>query len=132
MVRVEMNRDDHELRPAEYCQQALEVIQLSEERRKRRKRDTGADQLGLQIKQELLRGAIEADPDPDSFEEWLLEQVIASPASGSTRAMAMEVLADYENARVVDSFGGWLADGAPSPRIEFPGDNRSSNKRREP
>ena len=122
--------DQPELRPAEYCRQALEVIELSEERRKRRKRDTGADRLGMDIKQELLSGAIEADPDPDRFEEWLLEQVIASPASGSTRAMAIEVLADYENARAVESFGGWLADGAPSPRFRFPGEEDKNRKRR--
>jgi hypothetical protein len=129
MVSVEMSQSDRpDLRPAEYARQALDVIELSEERRRRRKRDTGADRAGMDIKQELLVGAIEADPDPDRFEEWLLEQVIKSPTSGSTRAMAIEVLADYEKARAVESFGGWLAEGAPSPRFRHP--DELSKKRR--
>jgi hypothetical protein len=107
-----------ELRPAEHCHQALEAIRVSEERRKRRKRDTGPDMAGMSIKRELLEKAIKADPEPDEFEAWLLEQVITSPTSGPIRAMAMEIHADYENARSVQSFSGWLADGAPTPRFD--------------
>lgn len=130
MVPMEMSQPENPgLRPAEYCQQALEIIELSEERRRNRKRDTGPDRIGMDIKQELLADAMKADPDPEQFEEWLLEQVIRSPASGSTRAMAMEVLADYENARAVDSFGDWLADGAPSPRFRHPEEPKKKRRR---
>jgi hypothetical protein len=107
-----------EFRPAAYCQQALEAIRVSEERRKRRKRDTGPDLAGMSIKRDLLEKAIEADPEPDEFEGWLLQQVIQSRASGPIRAMAIEIHADYENARAVQSFSGWLADGAPTPRFD--------------
>jgi hypothetical protein len=106
------------IRPAELCQQTLNAIQVSEERRKRRKRDTGPDVIGMNIKRDVLQAVIEADPEPDDFEAWLLQYVIETPASGPVRAMALEILAEYENARAVESFGGWLADGAPTPRFE--------------
>jgi hypothetical protein len=115
---VAMNtQSDSPLRPAQYCQQAIDAIRVSEERRKRRKRDTGPDLIGMDIKRDLLEQAIDADPEPDDFEAWLLQQVIQSRASGPTRAMALEILAEYENARAVQSFGGWLAEGAPTPRF---------------
>jgi hypothetical protein len=116
-----MNGDStSELRPAEYCRQAMQAIRVSEERRKRRKRDTGPDLTGMSIKRELIEKAIEADPAPEEFEAWLLQQVIKSPASGPIRAMAIEIHADYENARAVQSFSGWLAEGAPTPRFDQP------------
>jgi hypothetical protein len=111
------------LRPAEFCRQTLEVIRLSDERRRRRKRDTGPDALGIEMKRELLERAIEADPDPDQFEAWLLQRVIEAPAGGPLRAMAMEIHADYQNALAVESFGGWLSDGAPTPRYDEQADN---------
>ncbi len=72
----------------------------------------------MQMKREILERAIEADPDPDEFEGWLLQQVIDAPAGGPLRAMAMEIHADYENVRAVESFGGWLSEGAPTPRFD--------------
>ena len=107
--------NSNSLRPAEFCRQSLEIIQISEERRKRRKRNTGPDMVGMDMKRTLLERAIEADPEPEEFEAWLLQQVIDAPAGGPLRAMAMEIHADYENARVVESFGGWLSEGAPAP-----------------
>jgi hypothetical protein len=126
---MEMKRNPEEpLQPAEYCRQALQAIEVSDERRKRRKRDTGPDVTGMDIKRELLQKAIEAEPAPGDFEGWLLEQVIASPAAGPIRAMAIEIHADYENARMFHSFNKWLADGAPTPRVEDP----SRPRRRRP
>ena len=118
----------HQLRPAEFCRHALEVIKGSDERRRRRKRDTGPDVIGMQMKRDLLERAIEADPEPEEFEGWLLQQVIDAPAGGPLRAMAIEVHADYENARAVESFGGWLAEGAPTPRYDD--SPRETKKRR--
>jgi hypothetical protein len=105
-------------RPAEFCRQAAEVIRGSEERRRRRKRDTGPDVLGMEMKRDLLERAIAADPEPDEFEAWLLQQVIEAPAGGPLRAMAIEIYSDYQNARAVESFGGWLSEGAPTPRFD--------------
>lgn len=112
------------LRPADYCTQALDAIRVSDERRKQRKRDTGPDVFGMDIKRDLLEKGIEADPEPDEFEGFLLQQVIESPAGGPIRAMAVEVLADYQNACMFQSFNQWLADGAPTPRVEDPARRR--------
>jgi hypothetical protein len=119
---------DHrsELTPAEFSHHSLQAIEAAEGRRKKRKRDTGPDLTGMGIKRELLERAIAEEPAPDEFEAWLLQQVIASPASGPVRAMAIEILADYQNACSVQSFGSWLEDGAPSPRIKDPARPRRS------
>lgn len=116
------------LRPSTYCQRALNAILVSEERRKRRKRDTGPDVLGMEIKRDLLKDAIEADPEPEKFEPWLLQRVIESKAGGPVRAMALEILAEYRNACSVESFGGWLEQGAPTPRMST--ENEGRKKRR--
>jgi hypothetical protein len=42
------------LRPAEFCRQLLATLDVSEGRRKRRKRDTTPDAIGLAIKRDLL------------------------------------------------------------------------------
>lgn len=118
---MEMNTDSNKtLQPADYCRQALQAIEVSDERRKRRKRDTGPDLTGMDIKRDLLEKGIVAEPGPEEFEGWLLQQVIESPVAGPIRAMAIEIFADYENARMFHSFGGWLAEGAPTPRVEDP------------
>ena len=110
-------RSQTDLAPAAYAEQALNAIDVSEARRKKRKRDTRSDLTGMNIKRGLLEGAIHDQPAPDEFEGWLMEQVFQAPAGGPIRAMAMEVLADYENARLFHSFNNWLADGAPTPKV---------------
>lgn len=115
----------HILHPVQYCSYALQAIEVSEERRKRRKRDTGPDVIGMDIKRDLLRKAIEDKPEPDQFEAWLMEQVINSGAGGPVRAMALEVFADYQNACADPSFSQWLADGAPTPRFQGPANSRN-------
>ncbi|MEX2426542.1 MAG: type III secretion fhipep protein [Thermomicrobiaceae bacterium] len=106
-----------QLTPAEFSKHALQAIEASEGRRKKRKRDTGPDLTGMGIKRDLLQRAISEEPSADEFEAWLLQQVITSQAGGPIRAMALEILADYQNACSVQSFGGWLTEGAPSPRV---------------
>lgn len=113
--------DQQTLHPGDFCAQALEAIEVSEGRRKRRKRDTGPDVIGMDLKRELLRRGAEARPEPDQFEAWLMEQVFQADAPGPIRAMALEILADYQNACDYHSFSGWLAEGAPTPKVEDPG-----------
>ena len=105
------------LRPGEFCRQLLGATDASEGRRKRRKRDTTPDAIGLAIKRDLLARAAEQDPEPDRFEAWLLEQTFRAPASGPVRALCSEILAEYRHACADPNFRGWLAQGAPSADI---------------
>src|SRR6266571_178551 len=67
--------------------------------RRRRKRDTNPDAIGMAIKRRLLEETVRDDPAPDAFEGWLLERCLSGePASGPVRAMALEVLAEWRSA----------------------------------
>jgi len=102
-------------RPATICRQLLVAMEGSEGRRKRRKRDTTPDAIGMTIKRDLLERAAEDDPNAEDFETWLIEQCLASgPADGPTRAMALEVLAEWQVAMVSSGYWYWLAAGAPT------------------
>jgi hypothetical protein len=105
------------LRPARLCRELLAAMEASEGRRRRRKRDTTPDSIGLGIKRELLERAIAADPDPDEFESWLLERTLADEGDasvGGVRAMAIELLHEWRLAEASPTFKGWLDKGAPS------------------
>ena len=102
------------LRPGEFCRQLLSATDASEGRRKRRKRDTTPDAIGLAIKRDLLAGAVLDDPAPEHFERWLLEQTVRAPASGPVRALCSEIFAEYRQACSDPTFRNWLAEGAPS------------------
>lgn len=102
-------------RPAHVCRELLSAIEASEGRRKRRKRDTTPDAIGLAVKRDLLERAIAADPEPSEFEAWLLEQCQAAGAlEGGVRAMALSVFEEWRLAHDAESFRDWLAQGAPS------------------
>ena len=104
-------------RPAAVCRELIAALEASEGRRRRRKRDTTPDAIGLGIKRELLEGVVAADPDPGLFEAWLLERCLASVAGasvGAVRAMALEVLAEWRLACAGGDFAAWLDHGAPS------------------
>ena len=103
-------------RPAEVCHRLLAALQASEGRRRRRKRDTTPDAIGLAIKRRLLEGTVRDDPEPEDFEGWLLHQTETAyaKASGPARAMALDVLADWRLATTSDAFRAWLERGAPS------------------
>ncbi|HEV2671842.1 MAG TPA: hypothetical protein VGU74_12160 [Gemmatimonadales bacterium] len=102
-------------RPGAICQELLAALDASEGRRKRRKRDTTPDAIGLAVKRDLLERAVAADPDADAFEGWLLDQCAAAgPAEGGVRAMALSIFEEWRLAHAADSFGSWLAQGAPS------------------
>ncbi|MEO8090742.1 MAG: hypothetical protein ABI703_10635, partial [Gemmatimonadales bacterium] len=90
-------------RPAEICRRLLAALDASEGRRRRRKRNTTPDSIGMAIKRRLLEETVRDDPDPDAFEGWLLERSLSAGigsqvddrelfvASGPVRAMALEV-----------------------------------------
>jgi len=102
-------------RPATVCQQLLQATDASEGRRKRRKRNTTPDALGMEVKRELLEAAVGDDPDPDDFEAWLFARVQASGTlAGATRAMAMQIWDEWQFAVASGGFREWLAAGAPS------------------
>ena len=87
----------------------------SEERRKRRRRDTGPDVVGMEIKRDLLVRAVDDQPSADDFEAWLMERVIESDSPGAVRAMALDILFEFQNAAGSAQFVAWLEAGAPTP-----------------
>jgi hypothetical protein len=104
-------------RPAAVCRQLIAALEASDGRRRRRKRDTTPDAIGLGIKRDLLEGAVSADPEPEVFEGWLLERCLGPPdgaSFGAVRAMALEVLAEWRLACEAGNFARWLGHGAPS------------------
>jgi len=103
-------------RPAEVCRELLAALDASEGRRRRRKRDTTPDAIGLAIKRQLLERAVEADPEPDDFEAWLLA-ACAEPgpySEGAVRAMALQAFDEWRLAGAMETFNDWLTQGAPS------------------
>jgi hypothetical protein len=71
----------------------------------------------MSLKRELLAQSVDTDPDPEAFEAWLLERCFAGSADasmGALRAMAREVLAEWQFAAASADFREWLAAGAPS------------------
>lgn len=92
--------------PAEFCRALLLALEASEGRRKRRKRDQTPDAIGLALKHDLLRRAVEEQPSEQDFEAWLFAH--------GTSPMALIVLEEWRLARAVPHFAAWLSEGAPS------------------
>ena len=108
------------LRPAQLCGELMAALEASEGRRKRRARNTTADSIGLQIKQDLLEEVVRADPDPADFEGWLLERCVTEGLSdGPLRAMALTIWEEWRLAESTGEFRHWLAAGAPSDDREI-------------
>ena len=106
------------LRPGEFGRLSLAALTASDGRRKRRKRDTTPDAIGLGIKRELLARAADEDPEPEAFEGWLLTQALRAPASGPVRALCAEIMAEYRLAVSMPDYSRWLEEGAPSADTE--------------
>ena len=107
------------LRPADFCRQLLAALGASEGRRKRRKRDTTPDAIGMTIKRDLLELAVRENPEPEAFEHWLLERCrVAGGTSGPMLAMAREVFAEWRLAEASPWFRDWLDQGAPSDDVQ--------------
>ena len=103
------------MRPAEICSRLLAALDASEGRRRRRKRNTTPDSIGMAIKRNILEETVRQDPDPDAYEGWLLEFCLTQDGpSGSMRAMALDVLSDWRLAQTSVVFRSWLEQGAPS------------------
>lgn len=103
------------MRPAVVCGYLLAALDAADGRRRRRKRDTTPDAIGMEMKRQLLEAAVREDPAPDGFESWLLTRALtASDASGPVRSMALAVLAEYRLAADSPVFAAWLTSGAPS------------------
>ncbi|HEX7118368.1 MAG TPA: hypothetical protein VF212_06250 [Longimicrobiales bacterium] len=110
-----MRGDDAAVRPGELCRELLAALEASEGRRRRRKRDTTPDAIGLSIKRELLEAAVADDPAPEDFEGWLLDRCLArGPGGGAVRAMALSIWEEWRLVRSSPGFRAWLAQGAPS------------------
>ena len=117
------------LRPGAVCRELLAALDASEGRRRRRRRDTTPDAIGLAMKRELLERAVAADPEPDAFEAWLQEQCFAAGGSeGGVRAMALSIFEEWRLAHEAESFREWLARGAPSDDAVREGTSGTSPK----
>ena len=106
------------VRPARVCAALLAALDASDGRRRRRKRDTTPDAVGLSLKRRLLTLAVQTDPDPDTFDAWLLEHCLvatgAETSAGALRAMAKEIMVEWRLAAASPEFRAWLSAGAPS------------------
>lgn len=104
-----------QLRPADFCGEVMAALEASDGRRRRRKRDTTPDAIGLGMKRRLLEEAIAADPEPEDFESWLFERCLAEgDGNGPLRAVALSLLEEWRFSADLDGFREWLAAGAPS------------------
>jgi hypothetical protein len=113
-------------RPAALCRELLRALDASDGRRRRRKRDTTPDAIGLGIKRALLEAAVAEDPSADQFEGWLLARCLGADATvsiGAVRMMALDVLAEWRLAQRVPDFRAWLDRGAPSDDAHAADDN---------
>lgn len=111
------------LRPAEVCRALLAALEAAEGQRRRRKRDTTPDAIGLAIKRYLLEQAVREDPAPEIFEAWLLHlaptaELQAGP--GAVAAMARSVFEEWQMAHSLGGFREWLERGAPSDDAREP------------
>jgi hypothetical protein len=105
------------LRPADVCKALLAALEAAEGRKRKRKRDQTPDTIGLSIKRSLLARAVQDDPSPEAFEEWLLNYPLkcdTRESSGAISAMARSVLEEWRLAHSMNAFRVWLEQGAPS------------------
>jgi hypothetical protein len=112
-----VNDSSEAIRPAEVCRALLTALEAAEGRRRKRKRDQTPDAFGLAIKRDLLQRAVDEDPRPEAFEEWLLNYPLTCKApelAGPAFAMARAVFEEWRLAHSLGEFRIWLAQGAPS------------------
>src|SRR4051812_12489095 len=90
-----------EIAPGPFCALLLKALEAAEGQTRRRKRDQAPDRLGLAIKRDLLERAVEAAPDADAFEGWLVAQIAETSSAGvghsagSVRAMCEQIFLEY-------------------------------------
>jgi hypothetical protein len=106
------------VRPAEFCRGVMAAIEAADGRRRKRKRDTTPDTVGLALYASLVTRAIADDPPAEDFERWLEARVReAGLGSGPLRATALRLFDEWRLACADPSFLGWLARGAPSDDV---------------
>lgn len=106
------------LRPGAFCQLLLRALEAAESQTRRRKRDQSPDRIGLGAKRQLLEQAVAADPEPEAFEGWLMEQIVRSPHAGAVRAMCEQIFLEYAMVMRQPDVAAWLEAGAPSDDAE--------------
>ena len=117
MNGVRADGSSSEFRPSHVCRALLAALEASDGRRRNRKRDQTADAFGLAVKRDLLQRAVDEDPAPDAFEEWLLNYPLTCKAPelvGPAFAMARAVFEEWRLAHTLGEFRLWLEQGAPS------------------
>ena len=120
-VMNDVDDGSHKFRPADVCRALLAALEASEGRRRKRKRDQTPDAFGLAVKRALLQRAVEDDPQPEAFEEWLLNYPLSCKApemAGPAFAMARAVFDEWRLAHTLGEFRLWLEQGAPSDDTE--------------
>lgn len=123
-----------EIRPAQVCQALLAALEGAEGQRKRRKRDQTPDAIGLAVKRRLLERAVEDDPEPEAFEEWLINYshiCVAAELAGPASAMARAVFDEWRLAHSLKEFRVWLDQGAPSADASGGNEKRSHSNVRD-
>ena len=125
---------DPVIRPAQVCKALLAALQASEGQRKRRKRDQTPDAIGLTVKRILLERAVEDNPEPQAFEQWLLDysqSCVAPELAGPASAMARAVFDEWRLAHSMENFRVWLNQGAPSADVSDENQKSSHSNIRE-
>src|SRR5688500_1749281 len=120
------------LRPAAVCKALLTALEASEGRRRKRKRDQTPDDIGLTFKRELLEKAVSDDPEPEAFEEWLLNYTAIHDSAGGIFAMAQAVFEEWRLSHSMNEFKSWLEQGAPSDDATDGSPSRAKNQQQEP
>jgi hypothetical protein len=104
----------HLLRPEHVCRSLLAALKAADGRSRSRKRDQTPDSIGLSLRHDLLEQAIQDNPAPDDFEQWLLDRTETSPSPGAAQTIVRAVLEDWRLAHRLGAFAEWLEHGAPS------------------
>jgi hypothetical protein len=116
------------LRPAAVCKALLAALEAAEGRRRSRKRDQTPDGIGLTFKRELLEQAVKDDPEPEAFEEWLLNYSASQDSAGGILAMARAVFEEWRLTHSMNEFKSWLEQGAPSDDAADSSPSRANNQ----
>ncbi|ACZ41525.1 hypothetical protein Tter_0607 [Thermobaculum terrenum ATCC BAA-798] len=107
------------VRPSTFCKYLLYALQASEGRRKKRKRNTTPDAIGMGIKRDIMESVVREDPPPESFQQWLAAYCLRQGAGdGPFRAMAIDLYYEWQTALTSAEFQQWLLSGAPSEDAE--------------
>jgi len=104
--------DPSAVRPAGVCEWLLTSIDVAEGRRRRRARNTSPDNIGLNLKLQVLRDCIADDPEPSELEAWLTARTLRpGEAGGPLRAVCSDILFEWSTALQDPYYRDWLLAG---------------------